>query len=227
MQKIFSLFFLFVLLAGAGCVGNSDTGSKQTETKGNYRKVSITGTVTTKHSGVLDPKTFGLVACLATGTYEINLWFSPDGGQAIKQDNKLSIAKVDCPSFGNAKPCVSTIDDSAHEFKTFEVQATLSPNSVKYSDSSADQLEFQTVPLSNPPTINVSVQCAGSTPSVISDYGSFYNQILAPFAVSTWSLTTRVDEELLAPFSRNDIVTVGNQLADVTYTVKEEWTSEL
>jgi len=231
MQKLFSLFFLFILFVGAGCAGDNDIDSNKTEINGNYRKVSITGTVTTKHSGTIDPKLSGLVACLATGTYEINLWFPKDGGQVLKQDNKLSVAEVNCPNFGNARACVSSLDDSAHELKAFEVSAELFPNAIKTSDgnspSTADQLDFSTLPLSNPPTTNTTIQCEGSTPSTISDYGSFYNQIIGPFAISTWSLTTKIDEEQLAPFSRENISTAGNQLSDVTYTIKEEWVTTL
>jgi len=90
MQKIFSIFFLFTLLIGAGCAKGDEGNLNETKTAENYRKVSITGTVTTRHSGAMDPETSGLVACLATGTYEINLWFPAAGGQALKQDNKLS-----------------------------------------------------------------------------------------------------------------------------------------
>jgi len=226
MKKLFSLIFLFTLFVGAGCAGDSDVDSNQAATGGNYRKVSVIGTVTTKHSGVFNPSLSGLVACVATGTYEINLWFSPDGGLALKQDNKLSIAQVDCPSFGSAKSCVSTLDDSAHEFKAFDVEAKLFPNGIK-SSATADELQFSTVPLSSPPVTNITIQCESSNPSTISDYGSFYNQILAPFAISTWSLTAKIGEEQLAPFSREDISTSAGQLSTVTYTVKEEWVNEL
>ncbi|MFH1089301.1 MAG: hypothetical protein V1716_02665 [Candidatus Uhrbacteria bacterium] len=231
MQKIFSIFFLFALLIGAGCTNGEEDNLNETKTTGNYRKVSITGTVTTRHSGAMDPETSGLVACLATGTYEINLWFPKDGGQALKQDNKLSVAEVNCPNFGNARACTTSLADSAHELKSFEVSAELFPNAVKSSNdnnqSTADQLNFSASPLSNPPTTNVTIWCEGSTPSTISDYGSFYNQTIGPFAISTWSLTTKIGEEQLAPFSREEISTVGNQLSDVTYTIKEEWVVEL
>jgi hypothetical protein len=231
MQKIFSIFFLFALLIGAGCTNGDEGNLNETKTAENYRKVSITGTVTTRHSGAMDPETSGLVACLATGTYEINLWFPAAGGQALKQDNKLSIAEVNCPNFGNARACATSLNDSAHELKAFEVNAELFPDAIKSSDgnsqSTADQLNFSTLPLSNPPTTNTTILCEGSTPSTISDYGSFYNQIIGPFAISTWSLTTKIGEDQLAPFSREDISTVGNQLSDVTYTIREEWVTEL
>jgi hypothetical protein len=228
MKKLFFILLVLPLVLGGGCSKNNEPPTIPT-TEG-YRKVVITGTVTTKYGGDLQG-TSGFVNCLASGTYEINLWFSEAGGQALKQENELVIADVICPAFGSAQACSVTLPGAAHQVRSFDVVAKLYPDAAKGLDASgkvetvADQIDVTAQPSATPPTIEMTKTC-GSQTSTTSDYGMSYNQILLPF-MDTWNTTTYIGEPEQAPSVFENKELPGGYLSDVTMTVKEEWVSSL
>jgi hypothetical protein len=196
MKKILIITALVSALL-TGCANPNDSINQSTDTSGSkYRKVTITGDLKMKPNPDAGYK--GLVMA-PSGTINLTFWFSIDGGEAVKQDNKVALTSYDGVPIGGAAPCVCTIDDMAMQPRSFAFKAELTPNASSYSDISTGQtteqfdnilINLDHVPVVDP--INFTCVCTGA-PGTQNDYGAAYTGLLAPFIYTTYGIEVKPD----------------------------------
>lgn len=152
-------------------VGSSPITENEQINDGGYRKVSFSGTINTS----LNTATMGDFTGDAfeyTADYSVELWFPPDGGEAIKQHNTLILTEYNDLFFGEpqCRPCEWVLNPDAFEPYSFELQAALNLNGIMEGDEPADELVYQlnTIPDKTLTGI-VSCPCPGAVPDEFSD----------------------------------------------------------
>ena len=94
------------------------------------------------------------------GEYSIELWFPLEGGAAVQQRNTLTLTEYRDRFIGDSQchPCEWTLDPGAYDPVSFNLDATLSLESITEGERVADELVYR---LTDVPVIPVSgtVKC--------------------------------------------------------------------
>ncbi len=175
------------------------------EFESGFRYVSFGGSIDmTLNTALMGD--FSGIAFEYAGDYQIELWFPPEGGEAVQQRNTIALTELRDLYF-DSEPCLWELNESAFEPVSFELAAALILNGIQEDGEAADELSYQlTAPLNA--VIGGVVTCQGSP-------GEFSDPAAYP-VLTTWFM-----QGLTNPIHLNVVETntVDQQPAGPTYFV--------
>ncbi len=121
-----------------------DLGPEKVDSS-DYRYVGYTGTIfaAVDETAVSSSGTWDLFDY--TGQYSINLWFPPEGGNAVFQHNTIALISYENRHFGSTtcSPCEWMLDTGYDTVVNFELVATLELEGLQEEDEVIDSLTVQ------------------------------------------------------------------------------------
>ncbi|MFA6528679.1 MAG: hypothetical protein WCT46_04010 [Candidatus Gracilibacteria bacterium] len=196
MKKILSVSLLVLSLVVSGCGGFvEDDVPDYSDTT--YRKVVLEGDIAIKvdQSKMSFEENQGAVVCVPTGDFKAQLYFPVDGGDAIKQDNTVTLTGYSCGAYGDAtNECENVPLESAYTPRSFEfLEATLAVDQDVSAligvDEPMDILNFQKdieYSFMGENSIDVQSTCGGNVATM--NVPGVINQLYFPFAGISWML---------------------------------------
>lgn len=193
-RMIFALAML-VMLPGQACDPTNPVGDDATPQEG-YRKITLTGTIHTKNNEASATQEVGdgLTVFEYTGDFTMELWFPMEGGSVVQQRNTISLNEGGYVAvyYGNATRCDYTPASNAYDPVSFELEATLTLNSIFENDIPTDELRIRVKALPQQ-TITVTAACPYGVPGDYLD-PAVYSSLLMYYYIDHIVIPIRVGD---------------------------------
>lgn len=161
----------------------------------------------------------GMVGCLPTGKFAMEVIFADQGGVPLKQNNTVVLTSYRCESKGSSPRCTAEPQPPAYVPLAFKLRAKLFPygqyrEGGRPGQRATDVWQFKLVDPPNKVVVLYMV-CDGSG-AYQSDLGSAYRQMLMPFFMRGWNMEAPLNKEVSG---QETVDLFGKYRATIKYTV--------